>query len=70
MIYKGSRMKLSEIKTGMRVRIASEDHHFYFRAGTVLSVYHEIVPDLIYIRIALDSGDKIQGFQPEHLMAA
>lgn len=63
-------MKLTDIEKGMRVRIAEEDHHFYFRAGTVLSVFHEIAPDLIYIRIALDSGDMVKGFQPEHLMAA
>lgn len=63
-------MKISEIKKGMRVRIAEEDHHFYFRVGTVTSVFHEVNPDLIYIRISLDSGDKVKGFQPEHLMAA
>jgi hypothetical protein len=63
-------MKISEVKEGMRVRISKEDHHFYFRSGTVLSVFHETAPDLIYIRIDLDSGDKVKGFQPEHLMAA
>lgn len=63
-------MNITEVKEGMRVRIAKEDHHFYFRSGTVLSVFHEIAPDLIYIRIALDSGDMVKGFQPEHLMAA
>lgn len=63
-------MQLSELSKGTLVRIAVEDHHFFFRKGVVLSVFHNHQPDLIYIKISLESGEVVQGFQPEHLMAA
>jgi len=60
-------MSLTDIKQGMVVRIADQDNHNYFKKGVVLAVFHDFLPGKVYIRISLESGEVLKGFQPEHL---
>lgn len=60
-------MQLSDINKGMTVRVIDRENQYYSHEGRVLSIMHELVPGLINIRLCLESGEVIPGYQPEQL---
>jgi len=51
----------------MTVRVIDRENQYYSHEGRVLSIMHELVPGLINIRLCLESGEVIPGYQPEQL---